>query len=119
MTDINDIDYEYNKEAYGFTEELTEDNFYVPAEAEYEDFGEPEEEWDIAEAKPGLWENIRKKKEREGKKMHVRRLGKHKRKSKWKRKQQDRKLTMEGIKKKSWRAKEKILRAKRNRKRKK
>lgn len=60
-----------------------------------------------------------KKKEREGKKMHVRRICKQKRQSKWKRKQQDRKLTMEGIKKKSWRAKEKILRAKRNRKRKK
>jgi hypothetical protein len=51
----------------GYTEELTEENFYVPAEAEYVDFGEDTEDWDIAEAKPGLWENIRKKKEREGK----------------------------------------------------
>lgn len=68
-----------------------------------------------------LVEKLKKmnKKEREGKKMHVRRIGKQKRKSKWKRKQEDRKLTMEGIKKKSWRAKETILRAKRNRKRKK
>ena len=49
--------------AYGFTEELTEENFYIPAEAEYEDFGEEEEEHDAA----SLWENIRKKKEREGK----------------------------------------------------
>tara|TARA_R100000008_G_C3523241_1_gene135171 strand:+ start:222 stop:746 length:525 start_codon:yes stop_codon:yes gene_type:complete len=50
----------------GFTEEITEDNWYCPTEAEYEDWGEKSEEWDIAEAKPGLWENIRKKKEREG-----------------------------------------------------
>lgn len=53
---------------FGSTEELTEENFYVPSEDEYEDFGEDSEDWDIAEAKPGLWENIRKKKEREGKK---------------------------------------------------
>ena len=51
----------------GYTEDLTEENFHVPAEAEYVDFGEDTEDWDIAEAKPGLWENIRKKKEREGK----------------------------------------------------
>jgi len=67
MSRLDQVDFEYNKETYGFTEELTEENFYIPAEAEYEDFGEPNEEWDIAEAKPGLWENIRKKKEREGK----------------------------------------------------
>ena len=48
----------------GYTEDLTEENFHVPAEAEYVDFGEDTEDWDIAEAKPGLWENIRKKKER-------------------------------------------------------
>ena len=52
----------------GYAEEITEDNFVIPAEADYEDFGEDTEDWDIAEAKPGLWENIRKKKEREGKK---------------------------------------------------
>lgn len=52
----------------GFVEELTEANFVVPEESEYIDFGEETEEWDISEAKPGLWENIRKKKEREGKK---------------------------------------------------
>ena len=57
-------------EECGFTEEITEDNWYCPAEAEYEtdiDWGEETEEWDISEAKPGLWENIRKKKDREGK----------------------------------------------------
>ena len=51
----------------GYTEDITEENFVIPAEADYEDFGEDTEEWDISEAKPGLWENIRKKKEREGK----------------------------------------------------
>jgi hypothetical protein len=55
-------------DTYGFVEELTEHNFYAPASDEYEDCeDEDEEEIDIAEAKPGLWENIRKKKEREGK----------------------------------------------------
>tara|TARA_R100000008_G_scaffold84430_2_gene71781 strand:+ start:2859 stop:4013 length:1155 start_codon:yes stop_codon:yes gene_type:complete len=60
-------DFKYNIETFGYTEEITEDNFYIPAEAEYVDFQDTEEEWDIAIAKPGLWENIRKKKEREGK----------------------------------------------------
>ena len=62
-------------ESYGSEEELTEDNFYIPAEAEYEDWGEESEEWDVSEAKPGLWENIRKKKEREGKKYKPAKLG--------------------------------------------
>lgn len=51
----------------GYEEELNEDNFYVPAEAEYVDFVEETEEWDCAKERPGLWENIRRKKEREGK----------------------------------------------------
>ena len=63
MSDINEVDIKYTTDTYGFTEELTEENFYLPAEAEYEDFGEAEEEHDAA----SLWENIRKKKEREGK----------------------------------------------------
>ena len=63
MSRINQADEVYTTDTYGFTEELTEDNFYLPAEAEYEDFGEAEEEHDAA----SLWENIRKKKEREGK----------------------------------------------------
>jgi hypothetical protein len=53
--------------ALGFEEEITEENFVIPTEADYVDFGEETEDWDIAQAKPGLWENIRKKKEREGK----------------------------------------------------
>ena len=63
MSRINQADEAYTTDTYGFTEELTEENFYLPAEAEYEDFGEVEEEHDAA----SLWENIRKKKEREGK----------------------------------------------------
>lgn len=63
---VEAADFELQAEA-GYVEEITEENFYVPLEAEYEDFGEQTEEWDIAAEKPGLWENIRKKKEREGK----------------------------------------------------
>ena len=44
-------------------EELTESNFVVPEESDYEDFGEDVEEVSA----DGLWDNIRKKKEREGK----------------------------------------------------
>jgi hypothetical protein len=67
MNAIAAADLKYNVEELGYTEDLNENNFYIPTEAEYVDFGEPEEDWDIAVAKPGLWENIRKKKEREGK----------------------------------------------------
>lgn len=67
MDMVSQADFQMYFEEYGSEEELTEDNFYVPTEAEYEDFGEETEEWDISIAKPGLWENIRKKKEREGK----------------------------------------------------
>jgi len=63
-----DMAYEYN--TYGFTEEINEHNFIVPLDSDYEhtDHDEETETWDISIAKPGLWENIRKKKEREGKK---------------------------------------------------
>lgn len=64
---VESADFEMQMEA-GYAEEITEDNFYVPAQDEYEDFGEQTEEWDVAAEKPGLWENIRKKKERMGKK---------------------------------------------------
>lgn len=63
---IESADFELQMEA-GYEEELNEDNFYIPVAAEYVDFGEQTEEWDCAAEKPGLWENIRKKKEREGK----------------------------------------------------
>ena len=67
---VQDLHYE---QTFGSTEELTEDNFVVPNEEDYVSadevfFEESEiEEFDISVAKPGLWENIRKKKEREGK----------------------------------------------------
>ena len=51
------------KAEFGETEELTEANFVIPEESDYVDFGEDAEEVDVA----SLWENIRKKKEREGK----------------------------------------------------
>lgn len=50
----------------GYEEEITESNFVFPEESDYVDFGEDTEEWDIAAEKPGLWENIRKKKKRMG-----------------------------------------------------
>jgi hypothetical protein len=59
-------DFELQMEA-GYAEEINEENFYIPAEAEYVDFDEEVEEYNIAGEKPGLWDNIRKKKEREGK----------------------------------------------------
>ena len=55
---------EYQKDCEcGEVEEVTESNFVVPEESDYEDFGEEVEEIDAA----NLWDNIRKKKEREGK----------------------------------------------------
>jgi len=61
-------DFSFSYEAYGFEEEINEDNFVVPEENDYIEADEDIEEWDIAADRPGLWENIRKKKEREGKK---------------------------------------------------
>ena len=82
---INQVDAQYTSDTYGFTEEITEENFYIPAEAEYEDFGEEVEEHDAA----SLWENIRKKKEREGKNYKPAKKGDKDRPSKeaWKRAQ--------------------------------
>ena len=51
----------------GWTEELTEDNFYVPASEDYYDgYDEDEDvvEWDIATEEASLWENIRRKRMR-------------------------------------------------------
>jgi len=67
---INKMDIAYCSIKYleeielGSEEELTVANFYIPADDEYEDFGETTEEVSAA----SLWENIRKKKERMGKK---------------------------------------------------
>jgi len=60
---VAQADFQLYVKEYGYEEELTEENFYVPAEAEYEDFEDEVEEYDAA----SLWENIRRKKEREGK----------------------------------------------------
>ncbi len=67
MDYVQAADFKYNYEEYGYTEEITEANFVIPAEEDYIDFGEEEFVWDFAADRPGLWENIRKKKEREGK----------------------------------------------------
>ena len=69
---ITQADEKYYFDNYGSEVELNETNFYVPAEDEYVEASEVYyedseiEDWDVSQAKPGLWENIRKKKEREG-----------------------------------------------------
>jgi len=71
---VSEADEHYCFESYGSEEELTADNYVVPNEEDYLSadevyYEESEvEEIDLSVAKPGLWENIRKKKEREGKK---------------------------------------------------
>ena len=42
------IDMQYNMETFGYTEEINENNSYIPTEAEYVDFKESTEEWDIS-----------------------------------------------------------------------
>ena len=70
---ISEADEHYYFESYGSEEELTEENYIVPREEDYVSaeevyYEESEvEELDLSVAKPGLWENIRRKKEREGK----------------------------------------------------
>lgn len=58
-----------DEEVYGSEEELDEDNFYIPQELEYISAEEIElDESEILEIDAaGLWENIRKKKAKEGK----------------------------------------------------
>ena len=69
MFNLNDADKQYNSDVFGFTEDLTEENFYVPAEAEYEDFGEEVEEYDAA----SLWENIARRKSAKAKTISLQR----------------------------------------------
>lgn len=87
---VETADFELQMEA-GYAEELTEDNLHFPCEDEYEDFGEETSEYDVAAEKPGLWENIRKKKEREGKNYKPAKPGDPDRPSKesWKKAQSD------------------------------
>jgi hypothetical protein len=64
---------EIEEEVDASAEEVNEYNLYIPEEPEYVTlaevfFDESElEEYDIAAKRPGLWENIRRKKQREGK----------------------------------------------------
>lgn len=70
---IEAMDFQLYFEQYGSEEELDENNFDLPDEDRYvqadEVFYEESEVEiiDFSQAKPGLWENIRKKKDREGK----------------------------------------------------
>ena len=73
MSKAEAMDFVYSFEEFGYTEEVDENNFYCPREDEYATAEEIDlndsdfEDYDISVAKPGLWENIRKKREREGK----------------------------------------------------
>jgi hypothetical protein len=72
-TSAETLDDSYYFNSYGFTEELSEENLLIPNDEDYIDFesecgSDEEEDYCIAANKPGLWENIRKKKERMGKK---------------------------------------------------
>ena len=97
---LNEIDECYSSNMYGYEEDLTADNYVEVSAEEYIDFGEDFEEIDLSIAKPGLWENIRKKKEREGKKYKPAKPGDPDRPSKeaWKQAQsaeyQGRKVTL-------------------------
>lgn len=87
-------------------EEINENNLYIPTEDEYvtaEEVAFDEAdilEYDIAKARPGLWENIRRKKQREGKNYKPAKPGDKDRPSKeaWKKAQgseyQGRKVTL-------------------------
>ena len=99
----DDEDYE---EADATAEDLNVDNMYFPEESEYVSkdevaFDESDIlEYDIAKERPGLWENIRRKKKREGKNYRPAKPGDKDRPSKeaWKKAQgaeyQGRKVTL-------------------------
>jgi hypothetical protein len=101
----DDEDYE-ESEADASAEDLTVDNLYIPEESEYVTaeevaFDDAETfEYDIAKERPGLWENIRRKKKREGKNYKPAKPGDKDRPSKeaWKKAQgseyQGRKVTL-------------------------
>ena len=68
LNGVEAADFMFYFNEFGNEEELTEDNLYIPNESEYIHVeGEFYQEIDLSIAKPGLWDNIRKKKEREGK----------------------------------------------------
>jgi hypothetical protein len=100
-----DENYE-ESEADASAEDITVDNIYIPEESEYVSaeevaFNENDVvEYDIAKERPGLWENIRRKKQREGKNYKPAKPGDKDRPSKeaWKKAQgaeyQGRKVTL-------------------------
>jgi hypothetical protein len=73
IEDEDEMEDEDDTEVDASGEDLNEYNFYCPEESEYvtaEEVAFNEEEvveYDIAMKRPGLWENIRRKKKREGK----------------------------------------------------
>jgi len=96
------VSYSTECEECGTEEELSEDNFYIPAQSEYITAEEVDfEESEVIEIDAaGLWENIRKKKAREGKNYKPAKPGDKDRPSKeaWKKAQgseyQGRKVTL-------------------------
>jgi hypothetical protein len=96
------VSYVSNCEECGTEEDLNEDNFYIPSESEYITAEEVDfEESEVIEIDAGgLWENIRKKKAREGKNYRPAKPGDKDRPSKeaWKKAQgseyQGRKVTL-------------------------
>ena len=68
LNGVEAADFMFYFNELGNEEELTEHNIYIPKQSEYIHIeGEIYEEVDLSIAKPGLWDNIRKKKQREGK----------------------------------------------------
>ena len=62
---LQQVEDTYYEQTFGSTESIID---YIPSDSEYLDFDEQPEVYIIGEdEKPGLWENIRKKKKREGK----------------------------------------------------
>ena len=51
MDYIEEADFQFYYEAYGFEEEIDESNFVVPKEEDYIDFSEEVEEWNLAASK--------------------------------------------------------------------
>ena len=64
-------DIKYNIDTFGYTEDINEDNLYIPTEAEYVDFNEQTEEWDISIAKPGLMGKYSQEKRTRGKEIQA------------------------------------------------
>lgn len=105
---LNRIDESLYFQTFGSEEDVDYESMYIPADGEYLDFGEEVEEvtmnpdyfcfvrkhvLNVEVAEDGLWDNIRKKKEREGKKYKPAKPGDPDRPSKdsWKKAQSEEK----------------------------